>query len=151
MDVHWLRSADDANADAHLLQRHRQQRHYGKPKFVKAINRHGQTIKEFETKVINSKMRKESTIADLRVMLEGVVETGTAKNLRHADYKIAGKTGTAQIAKGGSYKDKTYQASFVGYFPAENPKYTCIVVVNTDSKQFYYGNVVAGPIFKEIS
>ena len=122
-----------------------------KPKLVKAINRHGQTIKEFETVVINPKICKESTIKDLKIMLEGVVETGTAKNLRHADYRIAGKTGTAQIAKGGSYKDKTYQASFVGYFPAENPKYTCIVVINTASTEFYYGNVVAGPIFKEIS
>lgn len=123
-----------------------------KPKLVKAINRHGQMVKEFETEVINPQICKESTIADIRVLLEGVVETGTARNLRHADYKIAGKTGTAQVSKGGSYKrERTYQASFVGYFPAENPKYTCIVVVNSPSKQFYYGNVVAGPIFKEIS
>ena len=88
-------------------------------------------------------------------MLEGVVDVGTAKNLKNSTYKIAGKTGTAQIAKRNTgYKilgDITYQASFVGYFPADNPKYSCIVVVNSPSNSVYYGNVVAGPVFKEIA
>jgi cell division protein FtsI (penicillin-binding protein 3) len=88
-------------------------------------------------------------------MMEGVVERGTATNLKNANYKIAGKTGTAQIARDKyGYKKGAaiaYQASFVGYFPAENPLYSCIVVVNAPSNGVYYGNVVAGTVFKEIS
>ena len=88
-------------------------------------------------------------------MMEGVVERGTATNLKDANYKIAGKTGTAQIARD-KYGYRTgarisYQASFVGYFPAENPLYSCIVVVNSPSNGVYFGNVVAGTVFKEIS
>jgi cell division protein FtsI (penicillin-binding protein 3) len=88
-------------------------------------------------------------------MMEGVVEHGTATNLKNANYKIAGKTGTAQIAsKNLGYRQgarMSYQASFVGYFPAENPLYSCIVVVNAPSNGVYYGNIVAGSVFKEIS
>jgi cell division protein FtsI (penicillin-binding protein 3) len=88
-------------------------------------------------------------------MLEGVVEIGTAKNLKNDTYKIAGKTGTAQIAKSRfGYRTASginYQASFAGYFPADNPKYSCIVVVNSPSNGVYYGNVVAGTVFKEIA
>jgi len=83
-----------------------------------------------------------------------VVETGTASNLKNSYYKIAGKTGTAQIAKlkfGYKSGQMSYQASFVGYFPADNPRYSCIVVVNSPSNSVYYGNVVAGPVFKEIA
>ena len=87
--------------------------------------------------------------------MEGVVEHGTAMNLKNAEYKIAGKTGTAQIAKDKyGYRQGariSYQASFVGYFPAENPLYSCIVVVNAPSNGVYYGNLVAGSVFKEIS
>lgn len=123
-----------------------------KPMIVKTIKKHGQVVKEFETTVIEPKICSQSTIDKLRVMMEGVVEHGTASNLKHADYKIAGKTGTAQIAKGGSYhRDKSHQASFVGYFPAENPKYSCIVVVDSPTHSVYYGNLVAGPVFKEIA
>jgi cell division protein FtsI (penicillin-binding protein 3) len=88
-------------------------------------------------------------------MLEGVVLHGTAMNLRDSSLHIAGKTGTAQIAKKnkGYRQDAmiSYQASFVGYFPAENPKYSCIVVINAPSNDVYYGNLVAGPVFKEIA
>ena len=87
-------------------------------------------------------------------MLEAVVDSGTAKNLRNANYRIAGKTGTARIAKEGSYGNKyeyQYQASFVGYFPADKPQYSCIVVVNAPNRNSYYASHVAGPIFKEIA
>jgi cell division protein FtsI (penicillin-binding protein 3) len=88
-------------------------------------------------------------------MLEGVVENGTARNLSKNAYKIAGKTGTAQIANakyGYEYQSKiSYLATFVGYFPAKNPKYSCIVIVNEPSNSQYYGNAVAGPVFKEIA
>lgn len=126
-----------------------------KPHLIKALLMHGQTIQSFGTEVICSSICSGSTLRKVHEILEGVVEEGTAKNLKNSRYKIAGKTGTAQIARGkGGYKKggkKTYQASFVGYFPADDPKYSCIVVVNSPSKSMYYGNIVAGPIFKEIS
>lgn len=123
-----------------------------KPKIVNAIKKHGKIEKEFPTVVLNEKVCSEETVAKVKKLMEGVVEHGTASNLRHANYKIAGKTGTAQIAIGGSYhRQKSYQASFVGYFPADKPRYSCIVVVDSPTSSVYYGNLVAGPIFKEIS
>lgn len=125
-----------------------------KPRFVKSIKKHGNTQKEFTTEVIEGSICSKSTLKAVRGLLEDVVERGTATNLRHAAYRIAGKTGTAQVASGaaGYKKGKvTYQASFVGYFPAENPRYSCMVVVNDPGRSVYYGNLVAGPVFKEIS
>jgi cell division protein FtsI (penicillin-binding protein 3) len=126
-----------------------------KPKFVNKIMDHGKTVKTFETEIINPAICSKPTIRKAQKLLEGVVENGTAKNLRGANYKIAGKTGTAQIANkkyGYSNKEEiSHQASFAGYFPADNPKYSCIVVVNAPSKNVYYGNLVAGPVFKEIA
>ena len=126
-----------------------------RPRFVTEISRNGSLIKSFGTEVIDNSIASRSTIRKVKKMMEGVVEHGTATNLKDADYKIAGKTGTAQIAK-----DKhgyragariSYQASFCGYFPADNPIYSCIVVINAPSNSVYYGNLVAGPVFKEIS
>ncbi|MCO6499496.1 MAG: transpeptidase family protein [Vicingus serpentipes] len=126
-----------------------------KPKFVKSIKKRGKLVKEFDTEIINNSICSKETIAKVKEMLEGVVEEGTAKNLKNSIYKIAGKTGTAQIANekyGYKYESKvSHQASFVGYFPADSPKYTCIVVVNAPSRDVYYGNLVAGPIFKEVA
>lgn len=126
-----------------------------KPRFVTVVRRNGSVIKRFDTEVIENQVASKSTIMKAKKMLEGVVENGTAMNLKDSDYKIAGKTGTAQIAR-----DKrgyragsriSYQASFVGYFPADNPVYSCIVVVNSPTSSGYYGNVAAGPVFKEIA
>jgi cell division protein FtsI (penicillin-binding protein 3) len=126
-----------------------------KPRFVTAIMRNGNVIKHFEPDVIINSLASHSTISKARKMMEGVVEHGTATNLKNANYRIAGKTGTAQIARGRTgYRSGwrvSYQASFVGYFPAENPLYSCIVVVNAPSNGVYYGNQVAGSVFKEIS
>jgi cell division protein FtsI (penicillin-binding protein 3) len=126
-----------------------------KPHFVKELICHGQILKKFDPEVIIPSICSNSTIRKAREMLEGVVQHGTAMNLRDSTLKIAGKTGTAQIAKKnkGYRQDAkiSYQASFVGYFPADNPKYSCIVVVNAPSKDVYYGNLVAGPVFKEIA
>lgn len=122
-----------------------------KPKFVTRVADKGKTIETIDTEVINDRICSRETIAKARLMLEGVVNNdGTAKNLKESHYKVAGKTGTAQI----DYHDASeisHQASFVGYFPAENPKYSCIVVVNAPSRDVYYGNLVAGPIFKEVA
>lgn len=125
-----------------------------KPHLIKALVNHGETIQTFGTEVLCSSICSSSTLEKVRDVLEGVVKEGTAKNLSNNRYKIAGKTGTAQVAKGKKgYKSGgvSYRASFAGYFPADDPKYSCIVVVNSPSKSVYYGNVVAGPIFKEIS
>jgi cell division protein FtsI (penicillin-binding protein 3) len=126
-----------------------------RPRFVSAILRNGSVIKSYEPKVIINSIASRSTIRKAKIMMEGVVERGTATNLKNTNYKIAGKTGTAQIAKDKfGYRTGariSYQASFVGYFPAENPLYSCIVVVNAPSNGVYYGNIVAGTVFKEIS
>ena len=126
-----------------------------RPKFVSALQYHGNPVEVFPVTVINSSIASSSAIRSARKMLEGVVESGTAINLRNANYSIAGKTGTAQIAneKYGYVMNSrvSHQASFVGYFPADNPRYSCIVVVNSPSNNVYYGNLVAGPIFREIA
>lgn len=126
-----------------------------KPRFVRKIKEHGQVVKTFQTRVINPSISSRPTIRKAQELLEGVVEHGTATNLKNTNYQIAGKTGTAQIAhqKYGYRRDSgiSYQASFVGYFPADNPTYSCIVVVNAPNRNVYYGNVVAGPVFKEIA
>jgi len=126
-----------------------------KPHFVKGIYRHGDLIKEYKTEILNPSICSLSTINKVHGLLMGVVEHGTATNLKNNNYKIAGKTGTAQIAKGSKgYKGGEgvqYQASFAGYFPADRPKYSCIVVVSGPSNNVYYGNVVAGSVFKAIA
>jgi len=124
-----------------------------KPRFAKLLRNHGDTVKVFEQEIINPSICTIETIEKVKIMLEGVVERGTAKNLKNDNYKVAAKTGTAQIAdrKHGYGVKKTYLASIVGYFPADNPKYSCIVVVHSPSKDVYYGSSVAGPVFKEIA
>lgn len=125
-----------------------------KPRFVSEVERRGSVEKRFPVEVINPSICSRSTLKKARKMLEGVVEHGTATNLKASNFKIAGKTGTTQLYdKQFGYKGdkRSYQASFVGYFPANAPRYSCIVVVNAPSKNVYYGNRVAGPVFLEIA
>ena len=126
-----------------------------KPRFVKEIRDRNKVVKSFDPIVIEESVCSKSTVDNLKKMMEGVVLRGTATNLKGSVYQIAGKTGTAQIANNGSGYGSdgkmTYRASFCGYFPADNPKYTCIVVVTNPSKNAYYGNVIAGPVFKAVS
>ncbi|MCD4679775.1 MAG: PASTA domain-containing protein [Bacteroidales bacterium] len=123
-----------------------------KPMFVKEIRKAGKTINTFETEVLKESICSKNTLEKAKDILEGVVERGTGKSLNNSAYKIAGKTGTAQIAKGNLGYDKyNYNASFVGYFPAENPKYSCIVVISKPSTGLYYASSVAAPVFKEIA
>ena len=103
--------------------------------------------------MINPAICSKATIDAVMPLLIGVVDKGTAKNIKSERYLIAGKTGTTVLnfnnrAEGES---KEYQASFVGFFPADNPKYSCIVMVNNPKKNGYYGGSVAAPIFKELS
>lgn len=123
------------------------------PLFVREIRRLGTPIETFSARVINEKVCSDETLGKVKKMLEGVVEQGTGKDvIKNPYYKVAGKTGTAQVADGSQgYKGKrAYQASFCGYFPANKPKYSMIVVVN-NPKGAYYAAVVAGPVFREVA
>ncbi|MBC7744830.1 MAG: transpeptidase family protein [Flavobacterium sp.] len=123
------------------------------PVFVREIRRFGNTVENFEARVVEERIASEETISKLQGMLEGVVEEGTGKDIiKNPLYKIAGKTGTAQIADGKfGYKGKrNYQASFCGYFPADNPKYSMIVMLSNPVGA-YYAALVAGPVFREVA
>jgi cell division protein FtsI (penicillin-binding protein 3) len=125
-----------------------------KPHFVNAIKENGKIIKSFGTEIIEEQIVKPSTVIKAKQLMEGVVKNGSGKGLNITAFKVGGKTGTAQIAKNGNYKDQnsvSYQASFVGYFPADKPLYTCIVIINNPTQGSYYGGLVAGPVFKEIA
>jgi cell division protein FtsI (penicillin-binding protein 3) len=124
------------------------------PILVKEIRRLGNTVEQFQARVINEKVCSDATLGKMRSLLEGVVIEGTAKSLfKNSAYTVAGKTGTAQIANGSSGYgvNKTYQASFCGYFPANHPKYAMIVVINHPTQGNYLAAKVAGPVFKEIA
>jgi cell division protein FtsI (penicillin-binding protein 3) len=125
-----------------------------KPQFVSEIKEWNKTIKKFDKQVINPKICSDETIKKLKEILKNVVKIGTAKSIYSSDFSMAGKTGTAQgnyAVNGGA--DKHYISSFVGFFPVEKPKYTCIVVVHKPStvNGNYYGTDVAGPVFKRIA
>ena len=125
-----------------------------KPQFVSEIKEWNKTIKTYNKEVINPKICSDETILKLRAVLQNVVKKGTGSKLYSKDFSMAGKTGTAQANyghNGGS--EKHYISSFVGFFPAENPKYSCIVVVHkpNTSGNNYYGADVAGPVFKRIA
>ncbi len=125
-----------------------------KPQFVSEIKEWSKTIKKFNTEVINPKVCSNETLLKLQAVLKNVVKKGTGSKLYSKDFSMAGKTGTAQAnyAKNGGV-EKHYISSFVGYFPAEEPKYSCIVVVHepNTSNNNYYGADVAGPVFKRIA
>jgi len=125
-----------------------------KPQFVSEIKEWNKTIKKFNKEVINPKVCSMETIAKLKAVMKNVVKKGTGAKLYSKDFSMAGKTGTAaaNYAKNGG-SEKHYISSFVGYFPADEPKYSCIVVVHepNTSKNDYYGADVAGPVFKRIA
>jgi cell division protein FtsI (penicillin-binding protein 3) len=125
-----------------------------KPQFVSEIKELNRTVKKFDKIVMNPSVCSGETVSKLKAVLENVVKRGTASSLFSKDFSMAGKTGTAQAnygSNGGA--DKYYISSFVGYFPADNPKYSCIVVVHKPdtSNNSYYGADVAGPVFKRIA
>ncbi len=121
-----------------------------KPMIIKKITKAEKEVKVFKTTVINKKICSDETLAQIKILLEGVVENGTANNISDADYKIAGKTGTAQTLKNGKYQ-KQYMTSFAGYFPADAPQYSIIVVIENPRGVYQYGSNVAAPVFKEIA
>jgi cell division protein FtsI (penicillin-binding protein 3) len=121
------------------------------PLFVKAIVNDSKQEKVFAPSVLNPSICSKTTIDIVKDMMVGVVEEGTARNIRTNKYKIAGKTGTAQLLIDGAYSNQRHQASFVGYFPADQPKYACIVVIKDPKQNGSYGGDVAGPVFRAIS
>jgi cell division protein FtsI (penicillin-binding protein 3) len=125
-----------------------------RPYLVSAVKDEGVLIREFQPKAIDEKICSDQTLQMLRECLEGVCIQGTgAKLFKNNPYRVSGKTGTALVANGKQgYADKIYQASFAGFFPSENPQYTCIVVIkNKPHAVMHFGADVAGPVFKEIA
>jgi cell division protein FtsI (penicillin-binding protein 3) len=127
-----------------------------RPFFVKSIMKNGEVVKSFTTETIRESICRPSTLNTIKKLLIGVIEApkGTAKNVHSDVVSIAGKTGTAQISKGkAGYKSggTTHQVSFCGYFPVENPLYTCIVVIREPKNGYASGGKMAGSVFKSIA
>ena len=125
-----------------------------KPRFIREVKAWDRTIERFEKEVIDPQICSPETVAKMQDVLKNVVERGTGKSLYDPDFSMAGKTGTAQTEywKEGWARNPQYISSFVGFFPAEAPEYSCIVVIHKpQSKIGYYGADVSGPVFKKIA
>ncbi|MBU3743162.1 MAG: PASTA domain-containing protein [Sediminibacterium sp.] len=125
-----------------------------KPYLVSAISEEGTIIRSMQPSVLIEKICSESTLRQLNTCLQGVCIRGTAaKVFKNSSYSVAGKTGTAQVANGNKgYTTNMFQASFAGFFPADHPKYTCVVVIkNKPGAILHHGSDVAAPVFKEIA
>jgi len=123
-----------------------------RPLFATHLMRNGKVIKEYKPEVIKSQICNRRTIEAAQIMLNGVVERGTGKDaFSNTPYTVSGKTGTARVTRNGAYVASKYRASFCGYFPSENPRYSCIVVIAEPTSGIYYASSVAAPVFKEIA
>lgn len=127
-----------------------------RPRLITDVMQQGKSVRHYPTTVINPSICSKNTIKQAQELLKGVVERGTATNLNKTHLKIAGKTGTARVANNnegyrGSNNHIKYRASFCGYFPADDPVYSCIVLVESPSQKGFYGNEVAGTVFREIA
>ncbi|AWL78610.1 penicillin-binding protein [Capnocytophaga canimorsus] len=124
-----------------------------KPRLIKEVKEWNKTIERFNVEVVDERVCSEETAKKMQKLLKDVVEKpyGTGRKLYSPDFSMAGKTGTAQK----NYKDKSkknYISSFAGFFPADNPKYSCIVVIHEPNQSVgYYGGDVSGPVFKSIA
>ena len=125
------------------------------PYMVKEIRHEGQTLSKIGPIVLNEKAVSAKTAATLTQMLIQVVDNGTADVIKTDNYKIAGKTGTAWLSQGkagyNQENNRQFQASFAGFFPANNPQYTIVVIINNPKSGRYSGSQIAAPIFKNIS
>jgi cell division protein FtsI (penicillin-binding protein 3) len=126
-----------------------------KPRFVKEIRSWNKRVEKFEKEVINPKICSQETINKVQDILKNIVVRGTGEKLYDKDFSMAGKTGTARVDYANNQewqKDRKYISSFTGYFPAEDPKYSCIVVIHKPNfSKGYYGADVSGPVFKDIA
>ncbi len=124
-----------------------------KPRFVKQLVKDGQVIREFEPEVLKERIAKPQTIKTMQTILEHVVSQGLGRKAGSKSFKVAGKTGTAQVAdQYGSYHSGTtrYWLSFAGYFPADDPRYTCIVCIKKSGLPASGGGM-SGVVFHKIS
>lgn len=125
-----------------------------KPYLVSSIRQDGVMVRQFEPVVLDKGFCREDVIKAARESMEMVITEGTGKPaFKGMPFPVAGKTGTAHVADGGiKYGDRVYQASFVGYFPANAPQYSCIVVIRTKPHAvLHYGGQLAAPVFREIA
>lgn len=126
-----------------------------KPRFLRAVKKLDQNIEVFEKEVLVNKICSDETLSEMRDILKNIVIRGTGERLYSETFSMAGKTGTARVDYANNeewQKDKKYISSFSGYFPAENPKYSCIVVIHKPSTEVgFYGADVSGPVFKRIA
>lgn len=122
-----------------------------RPMFTKSILHNGNVVKEFSTEVVKQSICSDKTLAIIKSMLLGVVEQGTGKAVYSDIVRIAGKTGTAQIATGGVYRTSGHQVAFCGYFPADEPKYSCIVVIRRPRIGYPSGGTMPGGVVKSIA
>lgn len=123
-----------------------------RPRLVKAVTKDGEVIKEFPPVVMRSSICKSKTLGEIQTILEHVVSQGLGKRAGSPSFKVAGKTGTAQVAKGGGYKMGTvhYLLSFAGYFPADAPRYSCIVCIQKSGLPASGGGM-SGKVFHDIA
>ncbi|MBC2844458.1 penicillin-binding protein [Winogradskyella flava] len=126
-----------------------------KPRFIRSVKSFDKDVEVFRKEVLVKKICSNKTLAEIQDMLKNVVIRGTGKRMYSETFSMAGKTGTARTdyANYEEWKeDKKYISSFAGYFPADNPKYSCIVVIHKPSTEVgYYGADVSGPVFKRIA
>lgn len=124
-----------------------------KPYLVQRIERYGEVTKEFSPKMVKRSIASKTTLAKAKELLKAVVEEGTAENIRPKFFDIAGKTGTAQLNyhKFRARSGIRYQAGFCGFFPADAPVYSCIVVISEPKQAGYHGAEVAAPVFRDIA
>lgn len=125
-----------------------------RPMLVKDISNDGQVVKSMQTETITPSICSSSTLKKVRKILEGVITDGTGKAVQSDVVTIAGKTGTAQISQGKSgYQagGKSHQVSFCGYFPADDPQYTAIVVIRKPQIGYASGGTMSGGVFKSIA
>lgn len=126
-----------------------------KPHFIKAVKEFDKEIEIIDKTIINQKICSDKTLNEIREILKNVVVRGTGSKMYSENFSMAGKTGTARTKYADFEKwkeDRKYVSSFAGYFPAENPKYSCIVVIHEPSTKIgYYGADVTGPVFKRIA
>lgn len=123
-----------------------------KPRFLREVKEFDKTIVPFKREIINDQVCSKATAKKMQQIMKNVVEKehGTAHNIFSPNYSMAGKTGTCQTEYW--IESKRYISSFAGYFPAENPRYSCIVVIHKPNyEKGYYGNIVAAPVFKKIA
>lgn len=121
------------------------------PLLVKEIRSGNTAVHTFPAKKMSSPIASKASIAEVRQMMEGVVKNGTARNINFGECTAAGKTGTAQKRVNGAYQKGLYYTSFIGYFPAAKPRYSCLVVIDEPLGQNVYGGDVCAPVFKTIA